>query len=398
MKVASYLGKKKIEDQINIYFQNDKLPIELYSLSDTEEVQESYPVYIFTDLNESQERADRLLNKAKEVKGSNIIWLVTSDDSDWMDQAEESIRGENTILLTEKPNPTPEDIVDALVTLFDNYQETEEIPLEPEVKKTGALGSFEADKGFGRLSATLKKVKDSVPSMGRKKDEASSTDTIGNVETDIDLKDIHLNNVIAVSGHTGAGVSHVAWNIAAVIQHPTVLIEGGKTGALAAWLGRNSGGLSTRDQLFETGKGTQHTEYLDLALMSDMPLSIQDVIQLSNVDKIAVIDCGTDWDSEVFKRARVKVFVTAPDPQYVEHEKPESAGVKWVLNKWPIGSSIELAAVEQAFNRKFDLVVSQQMRHVMLASWTRKAAIELESDPEVIKSWRKMIGEELSSK
>ncbi|MGP3788218.1 hypothetical protein [Paenibacillus sp. 1A_MP2] len=398
MKVASFIGNTRLDASINEYFENDKLPIVLESFSELDELPESYHVYVFTDLKGSSERAERLLEKAKLVHGKFIVWLVTSEDQEWMEDAEESIRGERTVFLTNKPDPTPEDIVDALVTLFDVYEEVTEDPRSEETaqKKENLLASFDSDKGGSRLSSTLEMMKKVVPPIGRRKDSESPDKSNAYVpeESEVELDDLELDNVIAVSGHGSTGVSHVAWNIATVIQKPVVLIEGRKTGALAAWLGRNSGGLSTRNELFETGQGSQHTEYMDLALISDEPLSNSDVVALSQLKKLSVVDCGTNWNSEVFKRAKIKVFVTAPDPQFLEQDKPESAGVKWVLNKWPIGSSIELSAIEQAFNRKFDLVVAQQMRHVMLASWTRRAAIELESDLDIIQSWRKLIGEE----
>ncbi|MGN7308839.1 hypothetical protein ACTHQ2_23130, partial [Bacillus subtilis] len=206
--------------------------------------------------------------------------------------------------------------------------------------------------------------------------------------------DLVLENVIAVAGFRGAGTSHIAWNISELLKKPTVLIEGRTTGALASWLGRNIGGeLTSRSAFISTGQGNQHTEYLDLAIIANAPMSDEDVLKLSEINKTVIVDCG-DFDHEVFKRAKIKVFVVAPDPQYLKMEAPEQMGVIWVLNKWPIGSALEVSSVEQSFNRKFDLVVSQQNRHVMLSTWTRRAAINMESELEVINKWSKLFGGE----
>lgn len=404
MNVASFIGKKSIDDAMIENFENDGLPIKYVGFYEEENIDiASYDAFVFVELWKDGDRAERLLELAQAAHKEQkyIIWLVHVDDQEWMEDVDRFLEGEYSYLLTRKEQTHPDDILDTLVTIHEKFQATDVKPKQKNAKKMDQINTQQTqesvweDPGPGRIRATLELMKNNIPKIGR---TATNDDDVAPVETELvstNLPDnLVLENVIAVAGFSGAGVSHVAWNISELLKKPVVLIEGRTTGALASWLGRNIGGdLTSRSDFLNSGQGTQHTEYLDLALVADAPMSTEDVLKLSDIKKTVIVDCG-DCKHEVFRRAKIKVFVSAPDPQYLSKEYPEQREAIWVLNKWPVGSALEVASVEQSFNRKFDLVVSQQMRHVMLSTWTRRAAINMESEIEVINKWSKLFGGE----
>ncbi|MDQ6422649.1 hypothetical protein RB620_24760 [Paenibacillus sp. LHD-117] len=206
-------------------------------------------------------------------------------------------------------------------------------------------------------------------------------------QTQVSLPDV-LENVVAVAGFSGAGSSFVSWNLARILEKNTVLVEGRKTGTLAAWFGQDEEHV-TREQLLETHCGTSYTEQLELALRAEKETGRRELKAMREVPKVLVVDCGQRWDMEVYKRAAVRIFVTVPDPQYIG-QRPDIEAHAYVLNQYPEGASIPVSEFEKRFNMKFQLIIPAQPRQVMNSIWGNRAWVLM--DQENRESWHVLKG------
>ncbi|MFD0591061.1 hypothetical protein ACFQZE_23985 [Paenibacillus sp. GCM10027627] len=198
-----------------------------------------------------------------------------------------------------------------------------------------------------------------------------------------------LENVVAVAGFHGAGSSFIAWNLARILDGSRVLVEGRKTGTLAAWFSLGEQAV-TRGQFLETHQGDRYSHDLDeleLALQADKETGRRELKAMREVPKRLVVDCGHRWDLEVYKRAAVRIFIAAPDPQFIGI-RPEVDAHVVVLNQYPEGSSIPVSEFEKRFNMKFQLVVPSQPRQVMNSIWGKRAWVLMENENR--ESWNEL--------
>lgn len=417
MIIGSFIGGDQ-SDNINGYFNErineEKLPIAIHNhdaeISDDElsKLDGAIMVEVWNDM----ERAAELLENAVflQAEGKPVIWFAFLSDELEI-EAKNRLIPELTVIMSEQADPGM--ILDELTSLGEKFEVEEdprkfkrtkpsikkpqtEVVVEQESEEDSDLSESNSESKSGNnVLSKIEHLGKSVMKSGKALTFPTKQRVIKEEEEDLDTLPEHfsLPSVIAVAGYSGAGVSHIAWNIAELQQRPSVLLEGRTTGALAAWLGRNSSQtLVSKEKFLDSQIGTQKTEYLDLALLSDHKLNNKELLQLSAINKTIIVDCGTDYESEIFKRAGKKVFVISPDPQHVDLDRPESLGVTWILNRWPPGCAITVEAVEQLYGRKFNLVVTQPARQATMAIWTKKPVIKMETNGEVVEKWLSLFG------
>jgi len=406
-----YQGLIKEENHpIDLIVQNDLvLDLENGKTEETMDALEKLDGAVFAVQPSDLEYAESLLDMASflQEQGREVVFYPNPKLSqDYLEEVKDRLDEETSKVVEGEVDAAV--VFDALVEAVENYlanapkkEEKRNILLSAMKKSSDRLEKGKeaseedeesSNNGLSMLRNRAVNIKLPSISLPKRSKPVASGEPYNMREEELP-ENLSLSSVIAVAGYDATSVAHIAWNIAELQQQPTVLLEGRKTGTLAAWLGRNGDQLLvTRDQFLETERGTQHTEYLDLVLIADKKLSNEDLLQMSRINKTIVVDCGTDFESEVFKRAGKKVFVIEADPQHIDHPRPEQMGVTWVLNGWPPGIAMRVESVEQVYGRKFDLVVQQQARQVKLSIWTKKPALHLEMDEAIVNQWVELFG------
>lgn len=371
MKSNGYrIGLYTDDASINNYVQSQIESVEIVGKSDQDPFEDCAVIYL---LDFTSERVEILHNIAVEAlsSGVKVIWCVEAEN-----EIEENLRSMGAVILS----TDIEDAAQIVYMLNDFLENQTRETVDARIKEAINLESdIDSDLGIDSDGDTFEGFKPLIRNVGsvlRKR--------INPEEEILEIPDV-VENVIAVAGHKGCGSSFIAWNIARVLERPVVLVEGRKTGTLARWL--TSSEPTDRDSFLQSNVATQHSEYMDLALLADSEVKDLDLILFSKIPRIIIVDCGDRWDLEIFKRAAKRVFVTSPDPQFIKQGLPE--GVKstvHVLNKYPHGMAIPIEAFEKRVGQSFDIVVPARPRQVAMSLWTERAWITME--PEHSERWK----------
>ncbi|MFD2328756.1 hypothetical protein ACFSR7_05785 [Cohnella sp. GCM10020058] len=440
-------GKPAIDDYLKNEVVSDKVSIDVRSLKDGDDFTDCDCVVI-TEMRATapgRTRAAAMVDKALAAagKGKHVIWLVSGDEDVQARVASELSDLEFTDLTKiEKADTTH--VLDAIIEFSEGFSARPQASAAPKAKAAGA--SKRRSKTVGKADPTAQDSneeqqemapKEEAPVQPEKAERSTKNERRRKTEFQEDPRYVEellglqdppsprsrrsslsrkeekdanelstlkaepkrlpeiLENVIAVSGFSGAGVSFVAWNLAACLQDPCVLMEGRTTGALAGWIGRmQEAEFTTREEfLFHDKPGTSH-KHFSVVLHADSIISSDEIIELEKQGKTIVIDCGPDFNSDVFRLAKKKVFVAAPDPYYLRMPLPDYEGIIWVLNQWPHGSSFNPGYIEQSFNIRFDLFVDARPRQVMISNWTRRPWIFSEDEEKGMNAWRSVFERE----
>lgn len=296
------------------------------------------------------DRAEKLFELAQRalLQGLDVIWLV-SGVGEWYREAAEELRKKGQWILES-------DELDAtqVLEMLRRYQEEWEKKNAPE----------EPTRTLAIPKLRIKKL------TGTHKESVVSPSPLPRI----------FPNVIAVGGHRGCGSSFVAWNAAALLDIP--LLEGKTSGALAAWFQVEE--EDTRLQFLQEGR-IDRTAGVQAAVTAAKPPSEQELQFLSKVNRPVVVDVGDDLDNELWKRAKTKLFVTTPDPQWKRNPFPP--GVTRVMNRMPV---VFPAPPEGIFGVKVDLVIPDLGRQALLSLWSLRAWI-LTQGHEVAEQWKKVL-------
>ncbi|EGL15064.1 MULTISPECIES: hypothetical protein [unclassified Paenibacillus] len=181
-----------------------------------------------------------------------------------------------------------------------------------------------------------------------------------------------FEHVIAVAGPHGCGSSFVSWNLAAAMD--ALLIEGNESSTLSKWISDACPRAEALDNRSSKSSG----------VLADCPLSGHELDLVANSQRTIVVDMGTRTDSDIWKKAKVKVQVLTPDPQFTGFIDDATK----ILNRVPEGFSVN---PDKIFNQRVDLVIPEMGRDVLYALYSKEPWI-IQQPEEVKARWRSLLG------
>lgn len=303
------------------------------------------------------ERVEILYQRAREAisQGVKVIWIVNGPDAIYV-QISNELRNKKQIVYDVSISDAAE-IWEQVLKFYDDWKTQNENEEEENTNDNKRIA---------------------IPSLFDKKSKRSDESYFifpeeKNVQS--------LSNVIAVAGNRGAGSSFIAWNVAALLEG--TLLEGQTTGTLAKWFE-----ISEEDsrENFLRGMAPIYKAGVYTAPTSSRSLIEEDMDLLRDLNKLFVIDVGSNLENPGWKSAETKIFVTTPDVQWRDHPFPNDDSIIKVMNQFPIDF---ITTPDEIFSRKIDIVVPESSREVLISMYGKRPWINQQS-VEFRNSWKKL--------